>query len=137
MNTLDIAASGLHASMARLDASASNIANAGVTGSAPPPFLLASTPKGGSGPYQPVVVHQAPAPGGGVETLAGLRQPSSLPLYDPSSPAADASGMVAAPHVDPASEIVDQFQAAQAYKLNLSMVRTAQAMEALLIDVSA
>ncbi|CAN5409418.1 flagellar basal body rod protein FlgC [soil metagenome] len=137
VSTFDIAGSGLHASMARLDASASNIANAGTTGSAAPSFLLNAAQQGVTGPYQPVDIHQSAAPGGGVSTLAALRRPASFPLYDPSSPSADASGMVASPNVNPANEIVEQIHAAQAYKLNLSMVRTAQAVNALLINLKA
>jgi flagellar basal-body rod protein FlgC len=140
MNALTIAASGLQASVARLDASASNIANASTIGTpvgSASSFSSVTAPKSGTGSYRPVDIRQSAAPGGGVATLAGLRQPSSFPLYDPSSPSADASAMVAAPNVDPASEIVDQIQAAQAYKSNLSVIRTADAMEGALLDLSA
>ncbi|MEG3145843.1 hypothetical protein U1839_14375 [Sphingomonas sp. RT2P30] len=137
MSTVDIAASGLNASTARVEASASNIVNAGVSRGAAPSFLLGSTPTGATGPYQPIEMHRSAALGGGVTTLSAVRLPSSYPLDVRPSPSASASGTAAAPDGDVARKVVEQVDAAQAYKLNLSLMRTAQAMEALLIDVSA
>ncbi len=137
MNTVDIAASGMHASTARVEASASNVVNAGASRGATSSFLLGSTPRGSTGPYQPVETHRSAAPGGGVTTLSSVRLPSSFPLDVRHPPAASAPGTAAAPEIDPMNKVVEQVDAAEAYKLNLSIMRTAQAMDALLIDVSA
>lgn len=137
MSTVDIAASGLLANTARVEASASNVVNAGASRGAAPSFLLGSTQKGSTGPYQPIETHRAAAPGGGVTTLSSVRLPSSYPLDVKSPPSVGAPGTTAAPDGEVKNKMVEQVDAAEAYKLNLSIMRTAQAMDALLIDVSA
>jgi flagellar basal body rod protein FlgC len=72
-----------------------------------------------------------------VTTLSAVRLPSSFPLDVRHPPSESASGTISPPDGDALRKAVEQVDAAQAYKLNLSMMRTAQAMEALLIDVSA
>eukprot|EP01035_Chromulina_nebulosa_P034147 gene34147-45784_t len=134
MSTVDIAASGLNATSARVEAGASNIVNAFASRGAAPSFLLRSTPNGATGPYQPIETHRSAAPGGGVTTLSAVRLPSSYPLDVKTPPSMNATGTAVAPDSDPSRKVVEQVDAAQAYKLNLSLMRTAQAMEALLLD---
>lgn len=50
--------------------------------------------------------------------------PGHVPAYEPDSPDADADGLVGAPNVDLASNIVELTQAEHAYKANLATLRT-------------
>ncbi|MDB5671938.1 MAG: putative flagellar basal-body rod protein FlgC-like [Alphaproteobacteria bacterium] len=130
MNAIGIALSGVQASVVRLDASASNIANLNSIGTL-------GAGQVGNAPYQPVEVSQWSVAGGGVATLAGTRRPSTFPLYDPSSMSADESGMMASPDVDLVSETAAQIEALCAYRANLSVIRTADQMEGSLLDLTA
>lgn len=133
MNAINIAGSGLLASVARLNASASNVANINTVG----PVRKAApsgTATDRAGPYQPVEIRQEAVPGGGVSSIAALRRPSSVPVADPASPMADDQGMVAAPNVDPVRERIEQTAALRAYQANLSVIRTADTMEGALLD---
>lgn len=121
MTAIGTALSGMQTSLARLTASASNIANANSTGA---PNAAA----GQTQAYQPVRVQTSPTAGGGVAATTVSVTPTTVPRYDPTSPNADASGMVAAPNVDVASEMVEQLSAKIAYEANLKVMRTADRM---------
>ena len=136
MMSIDAARSGMTASMMRLNASASNVANADTVGS---PDAAASVASGGDAPtvYQPVRVDQRAAPGGGVRaTYSATGSPPTL-RYDPSSTAADATGMVAAPAIDLADERVQQIMAASDFRANLAVIKTADGMQKATIDLLA
>jgi flagellar basal-body rod protein FlgC len=62
----------------------------------------------------------------GVKLAAVLRDTSVKPVYDPSNPLADASGMVKQPSVNPIYEMVDLMQAARSYQANLAVVESAR-----------
>jgi flagellar basal-body rod protein FlgC len=133
-----IALSGLNASVARLNVSASNVANINSTGgtakaveaakssSAPPPNTA----------YQPIALYQAALDKGGVSTRV-VPTPGKMSLYIPSSPNADTDGMVAVPDVDPASEAVEQTKALDAYRTNMAVIRAADQMDRTLLDINA
>jgi flagellar basal-body rod protein FlgC len=128
MTAITTAVSGLQASEAQLSASASNLANAETVGS-----LSGS----GFGPaYQPLSAVQSTAPGGGVSTTYAPVTPGSHPEYDPTSPAADARGLVAAPNVDPAQEMVGQMGALRSYQANLATLRIADEMQKSLLAIA-
>lgn len=128
MTAINTAVSGLLASEAQLTASAANVANAQTVGS-----LSGS----GFGPaYQPVAVVQSTAPGGGVSTAYAPVTPASEPAYDPTSPAADAQGMVAAPNVDTAQEMVGQMGALRSYQANLATLKVADKMQQSLLAIA-
>lgn len=107
MTAIGTALSGMQASLARLNAAASNIANANSTG--PIPATSAAQPGGTAAQTVPVV-------------------PSYIPTYDPTSTHADPSGMVAAPNVDVADQLVEQMTAKVAYEANLKVMQTANRM---------
>lgn len=121
MNAMSIARSGLDASMLRLTASASNIANAQSNGAVPG--------SGGQAAYRPVRAELSPGAGGGVQGRLVPADPAYRLTYDPSSVHANAQGMIAAPDVDVTSELVEQLSAKLAFEANLKVLATAGEME--------
>jgi len=127
---LNNAVSGLNAASQRLQAAASNIANAKDT--AP----LAPQP-GQPQPYQPVETVQSTRPGGGTVATYRPVTPASQAVYDPSSPFADANGLVAQPNVDIAQELVQTIIAKEAYEANAKVVEAAQKQQQATLDLFA
>lgn len=121
MNAMSIARSGLDASMLRLTASASNIANAQSYGAVPG--------GGGQAAYQPVRAELSPGAGGGVQGRLVPVDPAYRLTYDPASVHANAQGMIAAPNVDMTGELVEQLSAKLAFEANLKVVSTMSEME--------
>jgi len=120
MSVIGTAYSGMQAGLMRLQASASNIANAGSTGSTD----ASASANGGQRAYQPLTVEQAEVPGGGTYSRLGTIPNATVIRHDPSSPHADEQGLVAAPDVDLASELVDQASAKIAFEANLKVLET-------------
>lgn len=131
---MDIARSGLTASMMRLNASASNVANADSVGST---AAKAASANPGQAPYQPLTVNQQAMTTGGVATTYAKVQPGSVLRYEPSSSLADAQGMVAAPNVDLVDETVQQIVAQSDFQANIAVVRVGDEMEKSTIDLLA
>jgi flagellar basal-body rod protein FlgC len=132
-----IASSGLAAQSQRLDASASNVANARTRGAVPNPD--GTTPAGKSAAYQPIGVAQT-ALATGNNQPAGTRAtftpmtPAYIPEYDPGDANANGDGLVAAPNVDLAGERVNQLQASAAYRANVAVVKTEDEMLKSMLD---
>ena len=119
---LDISSAGMDVQQARLEVTASNIANARTTG------------KDGA-TYQPLAVvvrsaiAEAQGPAGTPTTVANLPVPrvaDVVPMnvapklvYDPGHPDADARGMVSLPGVDPVSSMMDLISISRGYEANL------------------
>lgn len=132
--TLKIAASALTAERLRLDAIASNLANAETT----------RTPEGG--PYRRrnvVMVSKSMADdfGATLESLAerGVRKGVEVArviedptpprrVFEPGHPDADAEGYVAYPNVNPVAEMVDLMAATRAYEANVQAVLATRRM---------
>jgi flagellar basal-body rod protein FlgC len=134
------ALSGLMASMARLDASAANVANSETFGpvpTTPPSQPLPPSPGAGPAVYQAVRTTQTTVAGGGVSTSYAPVTPSYVEAYDPSAPFADAGGMVAAPNVDLVTEQMEQIAARTAFEANLKVLKTADEMEQAMLDLKA
>ncbi|MBI1326591.1 MAG: hypothetical protein GC136_03010 [Alphaproteobacteria bacterium] len=115
------ALSGLTAQSKKLGVAASNIANAHTTGhldkdELPHPYIALETVIVGSGD-------------GSVRTSVVARDPGTVEAYDPDSPYADEDGMVGAPSVNIDEEMITTLQAAQAYKANAALIRTAKEMQ--------
>jgi flagellar basal-body rod protein FlgC len=55
--------------------------------------------------------------------------------HDPGHPAADASGNVRYPNVDPLVELADAREANRAYEANVQVVKQARSMVAMMIDL--
>lgn len=136
MSAIGSALSGLQASMVRLTVTASNIANANTTG--PIAGASAATPSGGGSSgqvYQALTTQQSETPGGGTAAKAVPVAPSFIPTYDPGSIHADPSGMVAAPNVDVADQLVEQRTAMIAYEANLKVMQTANRMNETSLEI--
>lgn len=133
MSAITSALSGMQASMARINASASNVANADSVGAVS--AIAGARPAPADAPYQPVAVQQTAQEAGGVSVTYAPRQPAFVARFDPSSSHADASGMVAAPNVDLVDERVEQLAAQQAYQANLAVLHTANELQKKITDM--
>ena len=120
LNTLQVAGSALTAQALRLNAVASNLANAdSVVGSDGKPYrakqvVFAATPMG-SPAAQGVRVKQV------VEDSSPGRM-----VYDPRSPAADERGYVTMPNVSVVEEMTNMISAARSYQTNVEVMNTAK-----------
>jgi flagellar basal-body rod protein FlgC len=121
--TLGIASSALQAQQARMRVIAENLANADSV----------STTAGGD-PYQrqiPVFEPQTTQAGATGVKMTGIR-PDATPFtirHDPGNPAADASGNVKLPNVDPLTEALDMKEAQRAYEASLNVITTVRSMQ--------
>jgi len=118
---LDISSAGMDVQQARLEAAASNIANArttGENGAAYQPLTVvvrstAAQPDGTAG--MPVSLDNLPLPTAEVVT----QDVAPKLVYDPGHPHADAAGMVALPGVDPVTSMLDLLSISRGYEANL------------------
>lgn len=119
----DISSSAMHAQSARLNAVASNLANAeSVTSSNGQPYRAKQ------------VVFQATQIGQGKDALgvkvAGVvedQSPAKL-VFDPRHPLADANGYVAMPNVNTVEEMTNMISASRSYQTNLEVMNTAKTL---------
>jgi flagellar basal-body rod protein FlgC len=128
-----IAVSGLNAASLRLQAAASNIANASSDG----PLPGTSNPENFPPAYSPMRVNQVDSPGGG--TIANVSNvfPPTVVAFDPSAPYADGRGMVARPNVDLANELAQTLIARLSYAANAKIISADAQMGAALFDIFA
>lgn len=121
-NVFTIAGSALTAQSARLNAVASNLANAdSVVGANGQPYrakqvVFAATPVGAEG-GQGVRVTQV------VDSAAPLRL-----SYDPKSPYANEQGYVSMPNVNVVEEMVNMISASRSYQTNAEVMNTAKSL---------
>ena len=123
-NVFHIAASALTAQSMRLNAVASNLANAD--------SAHAST---GEGYRAKQVVFKAEAINPSAPWAQGVRmteviEDTSPPrlVYDPKHPLADANGYVAYPNVDPVEEMVNMISASRSYQTNAEVMATTKSL---------
>ncbi|MFO1149419.1 MAG: flagellar basal body rod C-terminal domain-containing protein [Alsobacter sp.] len=128
-----IGLSGMQAATRRVEAVATNVANAQSSGTMPgSPGGPGTTPA-----FQPVRVTLSEAASGGVNASAS-RDPSAVSaVYDPTSPNADAAGLVGMPQVDLATQAVDLIAAKVQYEASARIVRAARDMERTTLDTLA
>lgn len=126
-----IAASGMEAQSLRMRVASENIANANATASSP-----------GEAPYSRKTVHfvSQPMRDLGVSRVAvkqvGVDQTTPFSVqHDPGNPAADASGNVKMPNVNPLIEMADMREASRSYSANLQMMKQARSMISMTIDL--
>lgn len=116
-----IAGSALTAQSARLNAVASNLANAdSVAGADGQPYRA-----------KQVVFRAMPVEGGGLGVRATQVVDSAAPLrmqYDPANPAADEKGYVALPNVNVVEEMVNMISASRSYQTNAEVMNTAKTL---------
>lgn len=127
---MQVSAAGLKAQTTRMRTIAENIANANTTGVAP-----------GSNPYQrqiPIFAQELDRATGLRTVVAGkpITDSKAFPVkFDPSHPAADASGYVKMPNVNPVMEAVDMKEAQRSYEANLSVIDSTRNMLKQTIDL--
>ena len=121
-NIFAIAGSALTAQSARLNATASNLANAdSVVGADGQPYRAKQ------------VVFQVDAPMGAatggvkVADVVESQDPDKL-VYQPGNPLADAKGYVRMPNVDVVGEMVNTMSASRSYQANVEVLNTVKSM---------
>lgn len=118
-----ISAAGMDAQTERLRVIAENIANQDSTGSTP-----------GANPYRrkTVTFEDRLNKEIGIDTVrvrsVGTDKSDFTKRFDPSHPAADASGYVKMPNVNPFVEIMDMREAQRGYSANLNVMEVTRAM---------
>ncbi|HEY3367210.1 MAG TPA: flagellar basal body rod protein FlgC [Symbiobacteriaceae bacterium] len=132
---LNVSASALTAERLRMDVVAGNIANINTTRTADgQPYrrkFVTQQERGQS--FADLLVQQqagtAPETGNGVQITSIQTDQSPFKLkYDPTSPEADANGMVKLPNVDLLQEITDMMLASRAYEANVTALNATKAM---------
>jgi flagellar basal-body rod protein FlgC len=118
-----IAQSGIAAATLKLNASASNLANANDTSAV------------GAKGYQPIQVDNTALPGGGVLAQAVTLKPGSTVIYDPTSAVADARGFAQAPEIDPIAEISNTIAAGRAFAFSVKVMKAGDDEEKTLLDL--
>jgi flagellar basal-body rod protein FlgC len=119
-NVFHIAGSALTAQSMRLNAVASNLANAdSITGADGKPYRA-----------KQVVFEATPMPGGAahgvrVKQVVEDASPGRL-VYDPKSPAADEKGYVTMPNVSVVDEMTNMISASRSYQTNAEVMNTAK-----------
>jgi flagellar basal-body rod protein FlgC len=122
-NVFDIGSRALSAQMQRLNATASNLANAGT---------VSSTAQGAFRPLRPVFVVDEAAPGSGLsapraaQIVALDRAPARM--FRPDHPNADAEGFVYEAPVQVEEEMVEMLEASRNYQNTLDALSTLRAL---------
>jgi len=121
-NVFHIAASALTAQSMRLNAVASNLANAD--------SAHASTGEGYKAKqvvFQTVAMDKSTPWAQGVRMKEVVEDPRPFRLvYDPKHPLADPKGYVGYPNVDPVEEMVNMISASRSYQTNAEVMTTAR-----------
>lgn len=122
LNVFNVAGSALSAQSVRLNAVASNLANA------------ESIVKSDGQPYRAkqVVFEAAPVGNSGamgvhVKQMVESAAPART-VYDPKNPAASADGYVQMPNVDVVEEMVNMLSASRSYQTNAEVMNTAKTL---------
>jgi flagellar basal-body rod protein FlgC len=132
-----IAAAGMTAQMARIEAAALNLAN------------MHTTTVPGTEGYQPVtaVIRTGPTPfarvldGGHGHLLATqaelmpLAEVTARTAYEPGHPHADSAGMVSYPAVDHTQEMLTVMTALRAYEANLAALQVTRTLAAKALEI--
>ena len=128
--SMGIATSGLRAQAGRMRVISENIANADSTGSSP-----------GADPYRrkiPTFVSQLDRTLDAKTVAMGKVAPDTSDFrtkYEPSNPAADASGYVKYPNVNPLIEMTDMREAQRSYEANLNIIGATRRMIQRTLDI--
>lgn len=121
LNVFNIAGSALSAQSIRLNAVASNLANAdSIAGPDGQPYRA-----------RQVVFAAKPVEGAAVGVrVTGVVEDLAPPriVYDPKNPAANEQGFVAMPNVNVVEEMVNMISASRAYQSNVEVMNTARTL---------
>ncbi|CCE02544.1 flagellar basal body rod C-terminal domain-containing protein [Bradyrhizobium sp. STM 3809] len=128
-----IAVSGMKAASQRLEVSASNVANAMSTGALP--NADGTLPAGAPKAYDPLTLVQSDVAGGGTQTTISKASQGTSPSYQPTAPFANKDGLVAAPNVDLAQEMIGQLVAKYSFAANARVLKASDEMSRIVIDM--
>ena len=129
---LSITISGLNDAVTRLANAASNIVNVSSTGKLPTSSGAAYT---GFQPQDVVTISNAGGGNGlGVTSALQPRSPAYTTASDPTSPNANAQGLVAAPNVDLNAELIASKEAQVSYSANAKVIKITEKMQKSLLD---
>lgn len=120
MTLFGLAQRGMSAQMVRINAAASNLANAG---------SVSATPDGAYRPIRPVFAEQFDrATGLSSVDVASLQRSAAAPVkqYNPGHPLADDEGNVWAAPVDESAEMVEMMDASRQYQNLVEALSTAK-----------
>ncbi len=121
MNIFDIAGRAMSAQLVRLNATASNMANAGtVTGSEKQAYRA----------IRPIFESVTEQPGISTVKVKSVVTTDAKPVkrYDPNHPLADKDGNVFEAAVDNSTELVDMLEASRMYQNNVQVLQTAKSL---------
>lgn len=121
MNIFDIAGRAMSAQLVRLNATASNMANAGtVTGSEKQAYRA----------IRPIFESVTEQPGISTVKVKNVITTDAKPVkrYDPNHPLADKDGNVFEAAVDSSTELVDMLEASRMYQNNVQVLQTAKSL---------
>ncbi|MGJ4931882.1 flagellar basal body rod protein FlgC [Bradyrhizobium sp. HKCCYLS2038] len=128
-----IAVSGMKAASQRLEVSASNVANAMSTGALP--NADGTLPAGAPKAYDPLTLVQSDVAGGGTQATITKASQGTSASYQPSAPFANKDGLVAAPNVDLAEEMISQLVAKYSFAANAKVLKASDEMSRIVIDM--
>jgi flagellar basal-body rod protein FlgC len=120
-NIFNVSGSAMSAQAQRLNATASNLANAD----------SATSASGQAYRAKQVVFEAVPLEGGGtsVKVAQVVEDPSPLKqVYDPKHPMADEKGYVAMPNVNVVDEMVNMLSASRSYQTNVETMNAAKTL---------
>lgn len=121
MNIFDISGRAMSAQLVRLNATASNMANAGsVTGTEAEAYRA----------IRPVFRSVTQSPGVSTVKVENVLTTDAKPVkrHEPDHPLADADGNVWESAVDSSTELVDMIEAARMYQNNVQVLQTAKTL---------
>ncbi|MFB0995450.1 MAG: flagellar basal body rod protein FlgC [Porticoccaceae bacterium] len=135
-NIFGIAGSALNAQMVRMNASASNMANANSTASSEANAYKAKRPV-----FEALLSEQQASMGqsklGGVKVTSLVSdQTAHGKIYDPGNPNADKNGMVYLSNVSETGEMVELMAAARSYQNNVEVINTARQLMMRTLDIT-
>jgi flagellar basal-body rod protein FlgC len=134
-NIFGIAGSGLNAQLVRLNLTASNLANSGVSSSTEDQAFRAKRPI-----FKALVDKAMTNAGsqyvGGVKIDGIVNDKAAVSkLYQPGNPQADKDGYVYGSNVSEITEMVEMMSASRAYQNNVEVINTARDLAARTIDL--
>ena len=121
----DIAGSGMSAQSVRLNATASNLANAESVSGDPNQVYKAKHPL-----FEAIRTGLGKDAASAGVTVKGIFENQAPPSarYEPGNPLADVNGYVYAPNVNSVEEMVDMISASRSYQNNIEVMNTAKEM---------
>jgi flagellar basal-body rod protein FlgC len=124
MNAFQIASTALTANSQRLNAVASNLANAESLAGPDGQVYRARKVV-----FEAFKLPQSTAESAGVRVREVVTDPSPPKrIYDPKHPLADGEGYITMPNVEVADEMVDMIAASRAYQTNVEIMNTAKTL---------